>query len=143
METILIVDDNARLRALLHEWLSPEFPDCRILEAASGEEALKRAGSVPISIAVMDIGLPGMNGIETARTLTARYPRLRVVMLSIHEEEQYRREAATAGAHAYVPKRQLQDMLLPSIREQLDAIKIAAPNADTKSGHEDEQGVLL
>lgn len=139
MESILIVDDNTRLRALLHEWLSTALPDYCILEASSGEEALKRAGSVPISLAIMDIGLPGMNGIEAARTLTARYPRLRIVMLSIHEEERYRREAAAAGAHAYVPKRTAQEQLLPVIREQLDAIKIAAPNADKKSGSEDEQ----
>ena len=125
METILIVDDKAHLRALLHEWLAAEFPDCRILEAASGEEAVNRAGAVPTSLAVMDIGLPGMNGIETARILTAQHPDLKVVILSIHEEERYRREAAAAGVHAYVPKRQLQDKLLPSIRELLTGSKPA------------------
>lgn len=119
MESILIVDDNARLRALLHEWFTAEFPDCRIVEAASGEEAVSRAGDVAPSLAVMDIGLPGMNGIEAARILIARHPQLRVVMLSIHEEERYRREAAAAGVHAYVPKRLLQYMLLPAVRELL------------------------
>ena len=69
----MIVDDNARLRALLREWLAPEFSEYRILEAASGEEAVNCAGAVPISLAVMDIGLPGMNGIEAARILTTHH----------------------------------------------------------------------
>lgn len=135
METILIVDDNARLRALLREWLTAEFPGCRIFEAVSGEEAVSCAGAVPPSLAVMDIGLPGMNGIDAARMLTARDPALRVVMLSIHEEEQYRREATAAGAHAYVPKRLLQYMLLPAIRELLmrrNALHVPAATGEAR-----------
>jgi len=133
MKTILIVDDNARLRALLREWLSAEFPDHLVLEAASGEEAVSRAGSALPSLAVMDIGLPGMSGIETAGILIARDPDLRVVMLSIHEEERYRREAAAAGAHAYVPKRLLQDQLLPAVRELLMEERTTFQGADSNT----------
>jgi len=140
MINILIVEDNAILRGLLREWLSTELPECRVLEAASGEEALKRAGAVPISLAVMDIGLPGISGIEAARLLTARHPGFRFVIMSIHEEERYLREAREAGAYAYVPKRNLQAQLLPAVREQLEAIKIVAPNADKKISNEEKQG---
>jgi len=124
MKNILIVEDNAVLRGLLREWLSAELTDCRVLEAASGEEALERAGADPISLAVMDIGLPGMNGIEAARILIARHPGIRIVILSIHEEERYRQEAGAAGVHAYVPKGKLQEQLLPAVRELLNPLKV-------------------
>ena len=142
MTNILIVEDNAVLRGLLREWLSTEHPECRVLEAASGEEALQRACAVPISLAVMDIGLPGMSGIEAARILIARHPGLSVVMLSIHEEERYQQEAGAAGVHAYVPKRKLQEQLLPAVREQLAAIKIEAPKTERKRSSEGEQGAV-
>jgi DNA-binding NarL/FixJ family response regulator len=126
MTNILIVEDNTMLRGLLREWLSTELPECRLLEAASGEEALKSADAVPISLAVMDIGLPGMSGIEAARLLSARYPGFRFVIMSIHEEERYLREAREAGAYAYVPKRNLQTRLLPVVRELLGAEKCSS-----------------
>jgi DNA-binding NarL/FixJ family response regulator len=78
----------------------------------------------------MDIGLPGMSGIEAARILIARHPGLSVVMLSIHEEERYQQEAGAAGVHAYVPKRKLQEQLLPAVRELLTAIKRVPIAAD-------------
>ncbi len=121
MTNLLIVEDNDGLRSLLSEWLATELPECRVLGAASGEEALERAGAIPISVAVMDIGLPGMSGLEAARLLTARHPGLRFVIMSIHEEERYLREAREAGAYAYVPKRALQERLLPAVRELLGA----------------------
>ncbi len=131
--SILIVDDNARIRALLHEWLAAEFPERGILEAASGEEAVDCSGTVPVSLAVMDIGLPGMNGIDAARILMSRHPELKVVILSIHDEERYRCEAGAAGVHAYVPKRKLQEQLLPVIREQLNCVKLVSIAAVNKS----------
>jgi DNA-binding NarL/FixJ family response regulator len=130
MTNILIVEDNAALRGLLREWLSTELPECRVHEAASGEEALQRACAVPISLAVMDIGLPGMSGIDAARVLIARHPGLRIVILSIHEEERYQQEAAAAGVHVYVPKRKLRERLLPAVRELLTAIKHAPISAE-------------
>lgn len=126
MKNILVVEDNASLRGLLCEWLSTELPECRVLEAASGEDALELAHAVPISIALMDIGLTGMSGIEAARLLTARHPGIRFVIMSIHEEERYLREAREAGASAYVPKRNLQAQLLPVMQELLSAELIAA-----------------
>lgn len=123
METILIVDDNARLRALLREWFTAQFPEYRILEAVSGEEAVHQAASAPVKLVVMDIGLPGMSGIETAHLLTGKYPGLRIVILSIHEEERYRQEAASAGVRAYVPKGKLREELFPVIQKLLDAGK--------------------
>jgi len=130
MNSILIVEDNAILRGLLRDWLSAEFPESCVLEAGSGEEALKRAGAVPISLAVMDIGLPGMNGIEASRTLIERYPGVRVIVLSIHEEERYCREAEAAGVHAYVPKRKLKEKLLPAVRYLLKEIKFEPVSSD-------------
>lgn len=132
MKNILIVEDNAVLRGLLREWLSAEFPECGVLEAASGEEALELADAVPITLAVMDIGLTGMSGIEAARLLTVRHPGVRFIIISIHEEERYLQEAREAGACAYVPKRNIQNQLLPVVREILHADNASPVAAEKK-----------
>jgi len=130
MTNIMVVEDNTILRGLLRDWLSAELAGCRVLEAASGEEALERGGAIPISVALMDIGLPGMSGLEAARILIARDPGLRVVILSIHDEERYRQEAAAAGVHAYVPKQNIYTGLLPVVRKFLSPDKYSTVVAD-------------
>ncbi len=116
MHSILIVEDHEGLRRLLSDLLSLVFPRNPVVAAASGEEALAAAESAPPMLAVLDIGLPGMNGIETARRIRARHPDARIVMLSIYEEERYQAEAREAGADAYVAKSQLSARLVPAIR---------------------------
>jgi DNA-binding NarL/FixJ family response regulator len=64
-------------------------------------------------IVLMDIGLPGMNGIEATRRIKAIAPQVRVVILSILEDPEYQADAAAAGASAYVPKRKMHTELIP------------------------------
>ena len=113
--TILIVEDHDAVRKSLRDWLQVEFPQCRIIEAASGEEAIALIQTESPRLVVMDISLPGMSGIEATRQIKAALPSAQVVMLTIHEDDAHRADATTAGASAYVPKRVMQTELIPTL----------------------------
>ncbi len=118
---ILIVEDDATVRRLLVQWLGLIFPGCHLLEAGSGEEGLVLAQSAVPQVVLMDFSLPGMNGIEATRRIKAALPAAKVVMLTIHEADAYRKDAAQAGASAYVPKRKMQTELIPTLNNLLSA----------------------
>ena len=113
--TILIVEDHDAVRKSLRDWLGVEFPQCRVIEAASGEEAIALIRTESPRLVVMDISLPGMSGIEATRQIKAALPSTQVVMLTIHEDDAHRADATTAGASAYVPKRAMQTQLMPTL----------------------------
>ena len=117
--TILIVEDHQALRSSLRDWLETVFPSCHVIEAASGEESIDIAKEMTPSIVLMDIGLPGMNGIEATRCIKAVVPSTQIVMLTIHEVNSYRADAAEAGASAFVPKRTMQKELIPVLTDLL------------------------
>jgi len=114
-ETILIVEDHDAVRRSLRDWLEVVFPLCRVLEASSGEEALALIRDNPPHLVVMDITLPGMNGIEATRQIKSFLPSVKVVMLTIHESDAFRADAMAAGASAYVPKPAAQTELVPAL----------------------------
>ena len=116
---ILIVEDHKGVRQSLREWLEISFPDYQLLEANSGEEAVTVAQAMSPCLVIMDIGLPGMNGIEAAQGIKAAVPATRVVVLTIYDDEAHRAAAAAAGVSAYVPKRKVQTELLPVLTRLL------------------------
>ena len=113
--TILIVEDHDVVRRSLRDWLQVEFPQCRVIEAATGEEAIALTRVESPRLVVMDISLPGMSGIEATRRIKAALPSTQVVMLTIHEDDTHRADATTAGASAYVTKRAMQTQLMPTL----------------------------
>ncbi len=117
--TILIVEDHPAVRKSLRDWLSVMLPDCKFVEAQSGEEAVALADAQALDIVLMDIGLPGMNGIEATRRIKAIAPKTSVVMLSIYEEEAFQTDAAAAGASAFVRKRTMDSELVTVIKTLL------------------------
>ncbi len=110
---ILIVDDHDEVRRSLINWLGSVFSRYQFIEAASGEEAVGICRTVSPEVVLMDIGLPLLNGIETTKRIRSIAPAAEVVMLTIHEDEMHRADAAAAGAAAFVPKRLMQKELLP------------------------------
>jgi DNA-binding NarL/FixJ family response regulator len=116
---ILIVEDHVIVRQSLREWLELSFPHYQLLEATSGEEAVTMAQTLNPRLVIMDIGLPGMSGIEAAQSIKAALPDTHVVMLTIYDDEAHRADAAAAGASAYVPKRKVQTELLPIVTRLL------------------------
>lgn len=114
---VLLVDDQP---AVLHG-LRVRFqlePDMLVVgEASSGSDALTLAQTLIPDVVLMDIEMPGMDGIEATVALHKAAPQSAVVILSIHTDLQTRRRAQTAGAVAFVEKRGTTDILLTAIRQ--------------------------
>lgn len=119
LATILVVEDHDAVREALRDWLAAVLPLCRVIEAASGEEAVALAQTESPRVVVMDISLPRMSGMEATRQITAVLPATRVVMLTIHDDATHRADAAASGANAYVAKRAMQAELLPALNALL------------------------
>ena len=90
----MIVDDHQGVRQTLREWLELSFPGYHLLEATSGEEGVTLAQAMAPCLVIMDIGLPGMSGIEAAKSIKAAVPATRVVMLTMFDDEAHRTDAA-------------------------------------------------
>lgn len=113
---LLLVDDHEVVRSGLRMLLDDQ-PDLTIEgEAGTGAQALALAAELKPDVAVMDITLPDMSGIDVTRRIKAAVPQVAVVALTIHEDEQYFFEMLQAGASGYVPKRAAPDDLLTAIR---------------------------
>jgi DNA-binding NarL/FixJ family response regulator len=101
---VLLADDHPVVRSGLRELLSGE-PDFRVVaEVDDGAQAVDRALADDVDLAILDITMPRMTGLQAARELASRKPGLRILMLSMHENEQFLFEALRAGASGYVLK---------------------------------------
>ena len=101
---VLLADDFPVVRTGLRTLLDHE-PDFRVVaEAGDGAEAVKRALADDVDLAILDVSMPRLTGIQAARELHGRRPELRTLILSMHENEQFLFEALRAGASGYVLK---------------------------------------
>jgi DNA-binding NarL/FixJ family response regulator len=101
---ILLADDHALVRHGLRMVLDAQ-PDLEVVaEAGDGAEAIDSALRQDVDLAILDISMPRMTGLHAARELGRRRPEIRILMLSMHENEQYLYEALKAGASGYVVK---------------------------------------
>ena len=112
---VLVVEDHDGMRSALRDWLLTSFPPLRLREARSMEEALVLAAQGPLDLILVNLELPGTNGIEAARALRSRYPRSRVVVMSVNDSVALRIAALAAGAEAFVSKRDLRMALHPIV----------------------------
>jgi len=113
---ILIADDHGVIRAGLRAILEDE-PDIEVVgEAADGDDALHLAGVLKPDITLMDLGMPGIGGIEATRRLKALFPEVQVLILTVYEDESLLQEAIKAGASGYVIKRAAEEDLINAIR---------------------------
>ena len=116
---LLIADDHAMVRAGLRMVLDAE-PDLRVVaEASDGVEALASVRRTEVDLAVLDVAMPRMTGLQAAREMLALRPQLRVLVLSMHDSEQYLFEALEAGASGYVLKSAADRDLVAACRAAL------------------------
>lgn len=113
---ILIADDHPVLRSGLRVLLAAD-PELEVIgEAGTGEETLRLAEELRPDVVLLDIGMPGESGIETVRRLKAELPALKVLFLTMHEEEGMLLEALGAGGDGYLIKRADEAEIIQAIR---------------------------
>jgi DNA-binding NarL/FixJ family response regulator len=114
--SVLLVDDHSLVRRGFRRMLEDE-KDIRVVgEASDGEEALKLARSLKPQVIVMDCALPGINGLQATRKILQHLPETLVLMLSMHTEETWVKQALEAGARGYVLKNAMDLELSSAIR---------------------------
>lgn len=101
---LLIADDHTLVRTCVRDVLMRLIASVEIFEACDGLEALSMAATVRPDVVLMDVSMPGLNGLETARRLKAEQPDCRVLMLSMHRDEMHVVQAMRAGASGYLLK---------------------------------------
>ena len=116
MITVLLVDDHASLRKSLRYLLEATNNIKVVAEASDGNDALFHVNSACPDVAVIDISMPLMDGIETTRQIHLRCQFTRVIMLSIHDNPEYVQRALEVGALGYILKDTIAGELLEAIR---------------------------
>jgi DNA-binding NarL/FixJ family response regulator len=127
MTQILIVDDHAILRRGLQEILEREFRDVRIGGAGTAEEALTQLDSEKWDLVILDITMPGRSGVDVLRNLKALRPKLPVLVLSMHPEDQYGKRVLKAGASGYMNKESAPEELIKAVRKLLSGGRYVSP----------------
>ena len=128
---VLLADDHAVVRHGLRMVLDAE-PDLEVVaEAGDGAEAVARALEDDVDLAIIDISMPRMTGLQAVRELHARRPDLRILILSMHQNEQYLYEALKAGASGYVLKTVVDRDLIEACRAAMRGEPFVYPGAMT------------
>ena len=131
--TILIVEDHEAVRGHLADWLRVSFPECRILDVASAEEALSLAATESLAVVIMDICLPRMDGLEATGHIKGRQPNARVLILSLYDDLAQRTRAGVVGASAFVSKQRMHADLLPTLDMLLPQRVRRSPQGETRA----------
>jgi len=117
MIRILIADDHTIVREGLKQIIS-ETPDMTVAdEAIDGHEVLNKALKNDYGVVVLDITMPGINGLDVLKQIKAQKPKLPILVLSVHPEEQYAVRTLKAGASGYLTKESAPDELIGAIRK--------------------------
>jgi two-component system, NarL family, invasion response regulator UvrY len=124
---ILLIDDHAVVREGLKLILADEFANAVFGEARNGQEALARVVKHHWDVAVLDVTMPGRNGVEVLREIKRLRPRLPVLILSMHPEDQFAVRMLRNGAAGYLTKEIAGDELVGAIRKVLAGKRYISP----------------
>jgi two-component system, NarL family, nitrate/nitrite response regulator NarL len=115
MPRVLIVDDHAFIRRGVQTILHP-FPEWELCgEADNGNDAIRMAEELKPDIIIMDLSMPGLNGIEAARAIRKAQPDVKIVLLTLHESAELVRSAFRAGARGYLLKTDAEQELVKAL----------------------------
>jgi DNA-binding NarL/FixJ family response regulator len=124
---ILIADDHAILRRGLKEILMRELDDVMCGEAESGQQVLDQVHAHHWDLLLLDITMPGRGGLDVLRNVKALRPKLPVLVLSMHPEDQYGKRVLKAGASGYMNKESAPEELLKAVRKLLSGGRYVSP----------------
>lgn len=127
MIRILISDDHALLRSGVKEIVVRGFKDATCGEAASAEQVLSQVQNHKWDIVILDLSMPGRSGIEVLVELKRQQPKLPVLVLSMHPEDQYGKRVLRAGASGYMNKDVAPDELINAVRKVLAGGRYVSP----------------
>ena len=125
---ILIADDHSVVRSGLRALLQGTRGFSVVAEAPDGEEAVRRAAHCKPDVAILDISMPKLNGVEAARLIKRDNPSTRVLVLTIHESEEYVYQVVRAGADGYVLKNADRKELCAAVRAVMDGGRFFSPS---------------
>jgi DNA-binding NarL/FixJ family response regulator len=116
---LLIVEDHGALRFALRRRILAEFPKLDLIEADSGEHAVDMALAEHPQLILMDIGLPHMDGIESARRIHSHYPDIHIAAVSVRDDPHSRARAHEAGITRFIAKREMGRDLLNFLQSEI------------------------
>ena len=123
MTRILIADDHTIVRKGLRQILLEEFPTALIEEAGDADETLKKVMKAEFDIVISDLTMPGRSGLESLQQIKQHYPKLPVLILSMHSEDHYALRVLKAGASGYLNKDSAPDELVKAVHRILSGKK--------------------
>jgi len=127
MIEILLVDDHAIVREGLRRIIDDTIGITISAEASTGQEALDLIWKEKYDLVILDISMPGKNGLQTLKEIKKHDAKLPVLMLSMHAEKQYAMRAIKAGASGYLTKESASEQLVRAIRKIFDGRKYISP----------------
>lgn len=141
--TVLLVDDHSLVRRGFRRMLEDEADMEVVGEAGDGEESIKLAKKLHPQVVVMDCALPGMNGLDATRQIIEDSPQTAVLMLSMHAENTWVRQAIEAGAKGYVLKNAMDLELSSAIRKVAAGETVFDPQIEQRSALKGERSAAL
>jgi DNA-binding NarL/FixJ family response regulator len=141
--TVLLVDDHSLVRRGFRRMLEDEADMEVVGEAGDGEQAVKLAKELRPRVVVMDCALPGINGLEATRAILQNTPDAAVLMLSMHTESTWVRQAIQAGAKGYILKNALDLELGAAIRKVAAGETVFDPQVEQRSTLKGERSTGL
>jgi DNA-binding NarL/FixJ family response regulator len=133
MPRVLIVDDHAVIRRGVQGILSdyPEWDLCG--EADNGQDAIRLAGELLPEVVIMDVSMPGLNGLEATRIMRDVLPDTKVLLLTLHSSSEFVRSAFNAGARAYVLKSDTENELVRALNVVVGEGTYVSPAIDSRT----------
>lgn len=129
---VLLADDHAIVRKGIREFLEEDGEVVVVAEAADGAEAVRLVGEHRPAVAVLDVQMPILNGIEATRRIKAAYPEIRVLILTAYDEDPYVFALLRAGADGYILKNAEPDDLVRAVKAVAGGGKVLAPDIAAK-----------
>ncbi|MGB2664594.1 MAG: response regulator transcription factor [Candidatus Acidiferrum sp.] len=130
MPRVLIVDDHAFIRRGV-ETILQSFPEWEVCgEASNGSDAVQLANQLNPEVVLMDVTMPGMNGLEATRIIRKQHPEVKVILLTLHESSEVLRSGFRAGANGYLLKADAEEELMKALHVVVGDGSYISPKID-------------